>query len=416
MEAPGFSRLDMPLRYSPLRGNAHILTKISLQNFPEFQYPSIVGRPILRSEEQAGDIIVKDIMCGDEAAAARSMLQISYPVRIIQARFGLLSLISLTLQMENGIVKKWDDMQYLWDFTFHEKLKIDTTGRKILLTEPPMNPLKNRERMCEVMFDRYNFGGVYVAIQAVLALYAQGLSSGVVVDSGDGVTHIVPVYESTVLNHLTRRLDVAGRDVTRNLIALLLRRGYALNRTADFETVRQIKEKLCYVSYDLSLDQRLSEDTTVLVESYTLPDGRVIRVGSERFEAPECLFQPHLVDVEQPGIAEFLFNTIQAAEVDVRSSLYKAIVLSGGSSMYPGLPSRLEKELKQLWLTRVLQGNPERLGKFKVRIEDPPRRRHMVFLGGAVLANIMADKENMWISKQEWHEQGPRVLEKLGLR
>jgi actin-related protein 2 len=233
-------------------------------------------------------------------------------------------------------------------------------------------------------------------------LFKIGLSSGVVVDSGDGVTHIVPVYESVVLNHLTRRLDVAGRDVTRNLIALLLRRGYALNRTADFETVRQIKEKLCYVSYDLELDQRLSEDTTVLVESYTLPDGRVIRVGSERFEAPECLFQPHLVDVEQPGIAEFLFNTIQAADVDVRSSLYKAIVLSGGSSMYPGLPSRLEKELKQLWLTKVLGGNPERLNKFKVRIEDPPRRRHMVFLGGAVLANIMADKENMWITKQEW--------------
>lgn len=181
-----------------------------------------------------------------------------------------------------------------------------------------------------------------------------------VVDSGDGVTHIIPVYESTVLNHHIRRLDVAGRDVTRNLIALLLRRGYALNRTADFETVRQIKEKLCYVSYDLELDKKLSEDT-VLVESYTLPDGRVIRVGSERFEAPECLFQPHLVDVDQPGIAEMLFNTIQGADVDVRSSLYRAIVLSGGSSMYPGLPSRLEKEVKQLWLTRVLQGDPERL-------------------------------------------------------
>jgi len=263
--------------------------------------------------------------------------------------------------MENGIVKRWDDMEHLWDFTFFERMQIDPTGRKILLTEPPLNPLKNREQMCEVMFERYGFGGVYVAIQAVLALYAQGLSSGVVVDSGDGVTHIVPVYESTVLNHLTRRLDVAGRDVTRNLINLLLRRGYALNRTADFETVRAIKEKLCYVSYDLALDQKLSEETTVLVESYTLPDGRVIRVGSERFEAPECLFQPHLVDVEQPGMAEFLFNTIQAADIDVRSSLYKAIVLSGGSSMYPGLPSRLEKELKQLWLTKVLGGNPERL-------------------------------------------------------
>ncbi|KAL2038154.1 hypothetical protein N7G274_009102 [Stereocaulon virgatum] len=393
-------------------GTGFLKVGYAAQNFPEYSYPSIVGRPILRSEERSGDIVVKDIMCGDEAAAARSMLQITYP-------------------MENGIVKRWDDMEHLWNYTFHEKMKIDTTGRKILLTEPPLNPLKNREQMCDVMFERYNFGGVYVAIQAVLALYAQGtrpilkwgssderlgLSSGVVVDSGDGVTHIVPVYESTVLNHLTRRLDVAGRDVTRNLIALLLRRGYALNRTADFETVRQIKEKLCYVSYDLELDQKLSEDTTVLVESYTLPDGRVIRVGSERFEAPECLFQPHLVDVEQPGIAEFLFNTIQSADVDIRTSLYKAIVLSGGSSMYPGLPSRMEKEIKQLWLTKVLAGNPERLNKFKVRIEDPPRRRHMVFLGGAVLANIMSDKENMWISKQEWEEQGPRVLEKLGPR
>lgn len=94
-------------------------------------------------------------MCGDDAAAARSMLQVTYP-------------------MENGIIKRWEDMQHLWDYTFYEKMQIDTRGRKVLLTEPPMNPLKNREQMCEVMFERYGFGGVYVAIQAVLALYAQG--------------------------------------------------------------------------------------------------------------------------------------------------------------------------------------------------------------------------------------------------
>lgn len=361
----------------------------------------MVGRPILRAEE-AGQSIpknieIKDIMCGSEASEVRALLQISYP-------------------MENGIIRNWEDMEHLWDYSFNECLKVPTEGRKILLTEPPMNPIKNRETMCEVMFEKYKFGGVYVAIQAVLALYAQGLSSGVVVDSGDGVTHIVPVYELVVLNHLTRRLDVAGRDVTRHLINLLLRRGYAFNRTADFETVRQMKEKLCYVSYDLDYDGKLARETTTLVEQYELPDGRVIKVGPERFQASECLFQPHLVDVELPGVGETLFNTIQSADVDVRSSLYKAIVLSGGSSMYPGLPSRLEKELKQLWLTRVLHGDPTRLDKFNVRIEDPPRRRHMVFIGGAVLANIMADKDHMWISKQEWEEQGPRALAKLGPR
>jgi len=175
------------------------------------------------------------------------------------------------------------------------------------------------------------------------------------------VTHIVPVYDGFALPHLTRRLDIAGRDVTRYLIKLLLMRGYAFNRTADFETVRQIKEKLCYVSYDVDLDERLSEETTVLVESYTLPDGRVIRIGSERFQAPECMFQPHLVDIDSPGVAEMLFLTIQAAPVDTRTELYKHVVLSGGSSMYPGLPSRLDKEMKQLYLTRVLNGDPTRL-------------------------------------------------------
>lgn len=367
-------------------------------NFPSHTFPSMVGRPILRAEEHVdSNIAIKDIMCGDEAAAVRSMLQISYP-------------------MENGIIKNWEDMEHLWDYAFYERMQCRTEGEKVLLTEPPMNPLKNREMMVDLMFEKYNFGGVYVAIQAVLALYAQGLSSGVVVDSGDGVTHIVPVYESTVLNHQTRRLDIAGRDVTKNLINLLLRRGYAFNRTADFDTVRQIKEQLCYASYDLDFDTKLANETTSLVRNFTLPDGRVIKISSERFEAPECLFQPSLVDVEQPGIGESLFQTIQSCDVDIRSTLYKSIVLSGGSSMYPGLPSRLEKELKQQWLVNVLNGDPTRLDKFKVRIEDPPRRKHMVFIGGAVLANIMADKDHMWISKQEWEEQGPRILQKLGPR
>jgi len=121
------------------------------------------------------------------------------------------------------------------------------------------------------------------------------------------------------------------------------------------------KQLLHLVSYDLELETRLAQETTVLVENYTLPDGRVIKVGSERFEAPEALFQPNLVDVESVGVAEQLYNTIQAADIDIRSEFYKHIVLSGGSTMYPGLPSRLEKEIKQLYLTRTLQGDVSRL-------------------------------------------------------
>jgi len=322
-------------------------------------------------------------------------------------------MLQITYPLENGVVRKWEDIYHLWDYTFKEKLKLNPAECKIMLTEPPLNPKQNREKMITAMFETYGFKGVYVAIQAVLVLYAQGLLTGVVLDSGDGVSHIVPVYEGFALPHLTKRLDVAGRDITRYLIKLLLLRGYAFNRTADFETVRRIKEKVCYVGYDLDLERKLALETTVLMVNYTLPDGRVIKIGAERFEAPEALFFPSRLDIEQPGIAQLLFNTIQSADIDLRSEFYKHIVLSGGSSMYPGLPSRLEKEIRELYLLNVLKGKTELLAKFQCKIEDPPRRKHLVFLGGAVLADIMKDKDEFWINKREYDEQGINVLKKV---
>uniref|UniRef100_A0A3B5LLR0 Zgc:101810 n=1 Tax=Xiphophorus couchianus TaxID=32473 RepID=A0A3B5LLR0_9TELE len=176
-------------------------------NFPEHIFPAMVGRPIIRSATKVGNIEIKDLMVGDEASECRSMLEVSYP-------------------MENGKVRCWEDMLHLWDYTFGpERLNISPSECKILLTEPPMNPTKNREKIAEVMFEKYQFHGIYVAIQAVLTLYAQGLLTGVVVDSGDGVTHICPVYEGYSLPHLTRRLDIAGRDITRYLIKVVLLKG-----------------------------------------------------------------------------------------------------------------------------------------------------------------------------------------------
>jgi len=194
-------------------------------NFPAHIFPSIVGRPILRAEEKVGQVQLKDIMVGDECTAARDMLETSYPIT-------------------NGVVQRWEDMCHLYDYTFREKLKIDPTEHKIMLTEAAMNPKKNREALVETMFEKYNFAGVHCAIQAVLTLYAQGLLTGVVVDSGDGVTHIVPVYEGYALPANIRRLDVAGRHMTEYLIKLLLLRGYTFNRSADFETVREMKEQV----------------------------------------------------------------------------------------------------------------------------------------------------------------------------
>jgi len=362
-------------------------------NFPAHIFPSIIGRPVLRAEEKVQDIELKDIMVGDEVTKARDMLETSYPIT-------------------NGIVQKWDDMIHLYNYTFSQRLGIDPKEHKIMLTEAAMNPKKNREKLVETMFETFGFQGVHCSIQAVLTLYAQGLLTGVVVDSGDGVTHIVPVYEGFALPQSIRRLDVAGRHLTEYMIKLMLLRGYTFNRTADFEVVREIKEKVCYVGYDLELEKKLALETTTVVQSYTLPDGRVIKVGAERFEAPEALFNPALLDVDGKGLADLVFEVINASDISVRADLYKHIVLSGGSTMYPGLPSRLEKEIKALYLKHVAKGDRAQAAKLKLRIEDPPRRKHMVFLGGSVLADIMKDKEAFWMTKAEYEERGLAVLEK----
>jgi len=350
----------------------------------------MVGRPLLQTSEKVDGREVKDIMVGEEAAALRHMLKISYP-------------------LANGQVVDWEDIDHVWNYTFNERLHVDPKECKILLTEPPLNPTKNREQMIQRMFEKYQFQGLYIAIQAYLTLYAQGLLTGVVVDSGDGVTHIVPVYEGFSLPHHTARINIAGRDVTQHLINLLLLRGYAFNRTADFETVRQIKEKLCYVGYDLKLENQLALDTTVLVAKYKLPDGRVIKLGQERYLAPECLFNPALLGKDEPGVSDVLFKVINNSDVDIRQAFYDHIVLSGGTTMYPGLPSRLEKDLRELYSTKLKTEKP-----LKCRIEDPPRRKHMVFVGGAVLAELMKEKADFWVFKSEYEEKGMQYcLDKL---
>lgn len=258
-------------------------------NIPRHVFPSMVGRPTLRAEEDViGDVELKDVMVGDEASAARRALEISYP-------------------MEEGKIKNWDDMEILWDYTFNDRLQTDTKGKRIVLTEPPGNPKASRHKVLQYMFEKYELDSVSLNVQAMLTLYGIGSVTGLVVDSGDGVTHIVCVADGYVPKHLVTRLDVAGRHVTEYLAKLMLLRGYAFNSTADFATVQEIKEKYCYVAKDPTQERKLALDTTVLLEKFKLPDGQDIKIERERFEAPEALFNPQLIDVERPGLSEMVF-------------------------------------------------------------------------------------------------------------
>jgi centractin len=356
--ADGGSLHNVPLVLD--NGSGTIRAGFAGTDLPAAYFPSYVGRP--KHTRVLAGALEGDVFIGQRAQELRGLLKIRYP-------------------LEHGVVTDWDDMERIWTFVYEHELKTLSEEHPVLLTEPPQNPRSNRDMAAQILFEQFNVPAVYMSIQAVLSLYASGRTTGIVLDSGDGVTHAVPVYEGFAINNSVRRIDVAGRDVTEQMQLLLRKNGHVFHTSAEKEIVRIMKEKTSYVSPDPRKEEKEYSQGLWKADKrevqYELPDGSKIKIGAERFRAPEILFDPELIGLEYPGVHQMVIDSIGRVDMDLRKNLFANIVMSGGTTLTRGFGDRLLAELQR-----------QAVKDTHIKIFAPPERKYSTWIGGSILAGL----------------------------
>lgn len=294
--------------------------------------------------------------------------------------------------IDHGVVQNFDHIEKLLDHIFTKELYVRPEDHPVLITQPPKNPQRDKEKFAELLFDKFNVPALYEEVHSVLTFYSSGRSTGVIVESGHGVTTAVPILSGYAISEAILRLDVGGGDIDQYLAKLLNEKDISNNITP--EEARKIKEKLCVVP---ELEKDMDDE-----ESYMLPDGRTITLGKERFQATSPMFEPALVEqYDCFGIHEMIFQSIFKCGFDLRREFASNIILSGGNTLFHGIEDRLKSELE----ARVP-------ASMKVNVIADKDRNVFVWRGGSILGSLSTFYKNICVSKEEYLEHGATIIRK----
>jgi len=361
-------------------GSGMVKAGFAGEESPRAVFPAIVGRP--KYDQAISGSGAKDCYIGEEANAKKGVLNLNYPI-------------------DAGIVTSWDDMEKVWNHTFYNELRTTPSeSGGCLLTEAPKNPKENREKMVQIMFETFEVPNCFVAIQAVMSLYSAGRTTGCVVDSGDGVSHTVPVFEGFSIPHAVCKMDIAGRKLTEYL-QKLLQEAININfaSSAEKEIVKNIKEELCYVASNFATETAEATSSGQADKSYTLPDKKVINIpGTVRMKCPELLFNPQLDGKEVKSMHALTWHSIQESDVDVRKALCANLILSGGTTMYQGLPDRLKDEIVALAPAGA-----------EIKVIASADRKFAVWKGASTFSSLSSFASS-WITADDYREHGAGIV------
>ncbi|KAN0042437.1 hypothetical protein ACTFIV_005002 [Dictyostelium citrinum] len=360
---------------------------------PRAIFRSVVGRPNFCNRGVKNGMGQKDCYVGDEAITKKSILSLKCPN-----------------ELKSPV--NWDDVEKILEHTFYNELRVSPSeSQGVLLSEIPLNPKENREKITQIMFEQFDTPNFYLANQSVLSLYSKGRINGIVLDSGYNITYSVPIYQGHSIPNSINQLEIAGNSITEYLMKVLNEnRGYGFATSSEKDIVNDMKEKNGFISLDYHNDLYSSTISNEIEKSYQLPDGQIISIGKERFICGEVLFEPTLLNIESFGIHELLYNSIIKCDIEMRRELYNNIILSGGTTMLAGINNRLEKELINLspssMKIKVIQDNNNNSNN-----NNKDNNSHLAWIGGSIFSSLSTFEEQS-ISKQEYNEYGSKIIQR----
>ncbi|KAI8926724.1 actin-5 [Entophlyctis helioformis] len=343
-------------------------TKIGFagEDSPRAVFPTVVGRSKIVSV-----MLDTSTLAGNEAIEKASNLVLKYPIR-------------------RGIISDWSDLEMVLRHAFENVLRMSPGDIPIFLTETPLDSKDERERTVQLMFDTFGASSVYLASQAFMSLYSTGHITGLVVDCGDGVTNIVPYVNGVANTAAIQHINLGGADITEYFRVLLAETGRPISTFAERDALRIVKEERCYVALDASKEPVKPVNCESRIGTIT--------IGKELFLAPELLFKPSLAGINADALQTAIIKAIMKCNPSVRASLFANIIVAGGSSAFPGMDARLQREVSAIAPAGTV-----------VKVTVPPNRKFSAWVGASMLAAEDAF-QSKWITADDYAASGPTIV------